>query len=144
MAGVGTAHLSAASMPPGVRTLLLELFGEDIDRVRVVEHSLVNRLHLRPRAVTRRDRIYLDGDLREFWSDPELVVHEYFHVLRQWATGHLTVWRYVVESLARGYWNNRYEVEAREFAARFRYRYALLDAAARQLAAAKQLGSAQQ
>ena len=48
--------------------------------------------------------------------DPELVLHEYFHVLRQWNTGALTTWRYVRESLRR--WlsrQNRFEVEARAF-----------------------------
>jgi len=114
-------------MPTGLRRLLLELFGEQIDSVRVVERSLFNMMHMRPRAVTRRGTIYLSGDLAEFWSDPELVVHEYFHVLRQWATGELTLLRYLRECLARGYWNNRYEIEARGFAALHRARYALLD-----------------
>ena len=119
-------------MPGELRRLLLELFGDDVDRVRIVEHSFFNALHLRPRAVTRRGCIYLGADRDSFFADPELVVHEYFHVLRQWSTGYLTVGRYIVESLSRGYWNNRYEVESREFAARFRYRYALLERAARQ------------
>ena len=43
------------------------------------------------------------------------MLHEYFHVLRQWNPGTLTTWRYVVESLKRGYRGNRYEVEARAF-----------------------------
>ena len=29
----------------------------------------------------------------------------------------LTIWRYLIESLQRGYWLNRYEIEARQFAA---------------------------
>jgi hypothetical protein len=29
----------------------------------------------------------------------------------------LTVWTYLVESVRRGYWRNKYEVEAREFTA---------------------------
>jgi hypothetical protein len=44
------------------------------------------------------------------------VLHEYFHVLRQWNAGTLTVGRYVWEALRRGYRRNRYEVEARAFA----------------------------
>lgn len=114
-------------IPDGVRRLLLDLFGEQVDSVRVIEHSLVNTLHLAPRAVTRRGKIYLRGDAAEFWGDPELVVHEYFHVLRQWATGDLTLLRYLRECLVSGYWNNRYEIEARAFAAQHRARYALLD-----------------
>jgi hypothetical protein len=38
-------------------------------------------------------------------------------VLRQWQPRRLTIWRYLVESLQRGYWLNRFEIEAREFAA---------------------------
>jgi hypothetical protein len=119
-------------MPPALRLLLLELFGAAVDEVRIVEHSLFNTLHLRPLAVTRRNCIYLRGSREEFFAYPELVVHEYFHVLCQWRTGELTVWRYVVELFRRGYWENRYEVEARAFAARHRLRYARIAYAQRQ------------
>ncbi len=128
MAGVGPTRLTTsgvpAEIPPALRALLVELFGEGVDDVQIFEHSFLNRLHFSPRAVTRRNCIHLRGDLQAFWADPELVVHEYFHVLRQWSDGYLTVPRYVMESCARGYWNNCYEIEARAFAARFRHRYA--------------------
>ena len=94
-----------------------EIFGEPVDHVRVVEHSLYARLHFGARATTRRNRILLRDSAAAFWRDPDLVLHEYFHVLRQWQTRRLTVWRYLVESLRRGYWLNRFEIEAREFAA---------------------------
>jgi hypothetical protein len=112
-------------MPGPLRALLVELFGERVDGVRIVENSLLNWLHFAPRAVTRRNCILLRGDRQAFWDDPELVVHEYYHVLRQWHDGYLTVPRYVAESCLRGYWNNCYEIEARAFAARFRHRYAV-------------------
>lgn len=115
-----------SAMPAGLRALLLELFGEAVDNVRIVEHSFFNTLHLRPLAVTRRNCIYLRGSREEFFADPELVVHEYFHVLRQWATGELTLWRYAVELLRNGYWQNRFEIQARGFAAMHRPRYARL------------------
>ena len=87
-----------------------------IDAVRIVQQSHFARLHgRRVAATTRRDTIYLAGSARRFAADPELVLHEYFHVLRQWNTGGLTTWRYVVESLKRGYRGNRYEIEARAF-----------------------------
>ncbi len=90
-----------------------------IDDVRLVQQSHFARLHgRRVAATTRTGVIYLAGSGRRFASDPELVLHEYFHVLRQWNTGALTVWRYLRESLARGYRNNRYEVEARAFTRR--------------------------
>jgi hypothetical protein len=42
----------------------------------------------------------------------ELVVHELTHV-RQWGEDRLFPVKYALESLRRGYWENRYEVEAR-------------------------------
>lgn len=104
-------------MPPEIRSLLLGLFGPDIDSVMVVEYSWINALHGWPLAVTRRDRIYLRHDMAHFHARPALVLHEYFHVLRQWNTGRLTLLRYVLECLRHGYWNNPFEVEARAFAA---------------------------
>jgi hypothetical protein len=60
----------------------------------------------------------LRGSAKDFWNDPELILHEYFHVIRQWQPRHLTVWRYLIESARNGYWNNCYEIEARAFATR--------------------------
>ncbi|GFE78322.1 hypothetical protein GCM10011487_03220 [Steroidobacter agaridevorans] len=59
----------------------------------------------------------LRGSAKDFWNDPELILHEYFHVLRQWQTRRLTIWRYLQESARNGYWHNCYEIEARAFAA---------------------------
>ena len=103
--------------PELLRSALQEIFGEAVDHVRVIEHSLYARLHLGARATTRRNRILLRDSAAAFWSDPDLVLHEYFHVLRQWQPRRLTIWRYLVESLRRGYWLNCFEIEAREFAA---------------------------
>ena len=90
---------------------------ETIARIEVIEHSRFARLHGRHvAATTRRDAIYLSGPGDAFVSDIEFVLHEYFHVIRQWNRGTLTVWRYLRESARRGYAANRYEVEARTFA----------------------------
>ena len=43
------------------------------------------------------------------------MLHEYFHVLRQWNVGRLTTLAYLQEGLTRGYWANRYERQARRF-----------------------------
>jgi hypothetical protein len=91
--------------------------------VQVFEFSLFAWLHAGARATTRRRRIYLRGGAEEFFADPELVLHEYFHVLQQWETRELTVWRYLLESFRRGYWDNRFEVAAREFATDNLYRF---------------------
>ncbi|MBV9774080.1 MAG: DUF4157 domain-containing protein [Gemmatimonadetes bacterium] len=43
----------------------------------------------------------------------DLLVHELTHV-RQWESDRLFPVRYTLESIRRGYWNNRYELEARD------------------------------
>lgn len=108
-----------ATLPTSLRDALAREFDvapDVIDRVRLVPHSRFARLHgPRVAATTRRDAIYLAGSLSAFVRDPELVLHEYFHVLAQWNTGGLTAWRYLRESMRHGYRANRYEVEARAF-----------------------------
>ena len=103
-------------MPGPLRSALVVLLGDAIDDVELVEHSWYARLHLGARATTRRNRILLAGSATEFFADPALVLHEYFHVLRQWNTGRLSVGRYLREWLRRGYWRNRYEHQARRYA----------------------------
>jgi len=103
--------------PADIAAALALLFDEPVDHVRVIENSSYARLHWGARATTRRGLILLRGPAAEFWRDPELVLHEYFHVLRQWQPYQLTLWRYVFEWLRRGYQNNRFEIEARYFAA---------------------------
>ena len=111
-------------VPAELRRALEDLFGDSVDDVVVRERSWFAWLHGRARATTRRNTIYLRGTLDEFLDDPELMLHEYFHVLRQWGTGQLTIPRYLGECFRHGYWDNRFEVEAREFTASeiFRYR----------------------
>jgi len=103
-------------MPPALRAALVELLGEGVDDVEIVERSWYARLHFGARATTRRNRILLRGPAAEFFADPELVLHEYFHVLRQWNRGRLSIAAYLAEWLRRGYWRNRYEHQARRFA----------------------------
>jgi hypothetical protein len=105
-------------MPHAVRAALEQILGESVARIRIIEHSRLARLHGRALATTRRGRIYLRGSAREFFADPWLMLHEYCHVLHQWEPGHLSVPRYLIECLRRGYWNNKFEVEARAFADR--------------------------
>ena len=93
------------------------------DLVEVIEHSWFTRLHWRAHATTRRRRIYLRGSAADFFDDPVLMLHEYFHVLRQWEPRELSVWRYLVEWFRRGYWDNRFEIEAREFTEGEVYRF---------------------
>src|SRR5262245_47674000 len=93
-------------LPAHVGAALRELFGEPVDHVRVIERSLYARLHAGATATTRRNRILLRGAADDFWRDADLILHEYFHVLRQWQPRRLTIWRYIVEWLRCGYWHN--------------------------------------
>jgi hypothetical protein len=102
--------------PAAFVAALAQIFEQPVDHVRIFECSPYARWHAGARATTRRNRILLSGVANGFWSDPELVLHEYFHVLRQWQAGRLTILRYTIEALQRGYWLNRYEIEARAFA----------------------------
>lgn len=104
-------------MPARVRAALASIFGDEVDQVHVIEHAWRVRLHGRAVATTRRAHIYLRGSAEDFFADPSLMLHEYCHVVRQWQPGTLTVPRYLMECLRRGYWNNRFEIEARAFAA---------------------------
>lgn len=106
-----------AALPAPVRAALEEILGETVGHVRITEHSLYARLHGRAIATTRRGRIYLRGEASAFFANPSLLLHEYWHVIGQWQRGTLTVPRYAIECLKHGYWNNRFEVEARAFAA---------------------------
>jgi len=105
-----------AAVPEALKGALERLLGAEIGQVKVIEHSWLVRLHGRAVATTRPQRIYLRGSAAEFFANPWLMLHEYCHVVRQWQCGQLTVARYLIECLRHGYWNNRFEVEAREFA----------------------------
>jgi hypothetical protein len=87
-----------------------------VEQVQVIEHAWRLRLHGSASATTRPQRIYLRGSAARFFADPELVLHEYYHVLKQWEPRRLTRRRYLLECLQRGYGCNRFEAEARTFA----------------------------
>ena len=108
-------HRSAVELPPTLRGALEAVLGPACSSVQIVERSWRVRWHPRMHATTRRNRIYIRGTLEEFAADPALVLHEYFHVVRQWAPGELTRTRYLWELLRRGYWANRFEIQTRDF-----------------------------
>jgi hypothetical protein len=111
----------SVTLPDSLRTALEAVLGEPVSHVRIIEHSLYARLHPRAVATTRRRRIYLRGAAQDFFDNPWLMLHEYCHVLKQWEPGDLTLLRYCLECLRRGYRHNRFEVEARAFADRNMY-----------------------
>ena len=104
-------------VPARIRRALAAIFEEPVDDVDISVQPLYVRLHgRRVRATTRPNRICLGCDVEAFLEDPELVLHEYYHVLRQWNPGILNRYRYLLECRRKGYFHNRYEVEARAFA----------------------------
>lgn len=111
------------AIPPPVASALTQVFAEPIDGVIVIEHSLYARAHLGMCATTRPNRILLAISGSAFTASPDLLLHEFFHVLRQWRTGRLTRRRYLLESARCGYWDNPYEREARDFTAAARDQY---------------------
>jgi hypothetical protein len=111
------------AIPLKTRRALERVFEAPVDTIIVIENSLYARAHLGMCATTRPNRILLAISGAEFAANPQLLLHEYFHVIRQWRSGHLTRWRYLTESARRGYQANRYEQEAREFAANARERF---------------------
>jgi len=127
-----------AVVPERVRRSLEAVLDSPVGHVRVFEHSLFAWLHLRALATTRRGRIYLRGSATDFFANPQLLLHEYCHVIRQWQPRRLTTARYLIECLRRGYWNNRYEVEARAFAAQHAHALAGLVASAEERLSAVQ------
>jgi hypothetical protein len=111
------------TLPPKTAVALERVFETPVGGIIVIEHSLYARAHPGMCATTRPNRILLAISGAQFAANPELLLHEYFHVIRQWRPGHLTRWRYLIESARRGYRANRYELEAREFAATARARF---------------------
>ena len=106
------------ALPGSLRTALEGVFGEPVSHVRITENSLYARMHPHTIATTRRRRIYSRDCAADFFDDPWLLLHEYYHVLKQWESRDLTIARYCLEWLRRGYYDNRFEVEARDFADR--------------------------
>lgn len=105
----------SVELPREVAAALAQILGPAAASVKLVERSWRVRWHPRMHATTRRNVIYLRGTIEEFAASPALVLHEYFHVLEQWAPGRLTRTRYLLELLRRGYRENRFEVETRAF-----------------------------
>ena len=71
-------------------------------------------------AMVIGDTVHLSGaSRREFLADPEWVAHELVHIRQFRENGFLPfLAKYLVESARVGYYNNKYEVEAREEARR--------------------------
>ena len=67
-------------------------------------------------AITMGTTIHLFNTSREeFLSDERWVRHELKHVEQYKRYGYFTfLWKYIIESIRKGYYNNKFEIEARE------------------------------
>jgi len=84
-------------MPEALRKALVAVFGDEVDDVRIVERSWYARMHFGARATTApqpHPAARLGGRV---FRRPELLLHEYFHVLRQWNRGRLSIAAYLAE-----------------------------------------------
>jgi hypothetical protein len=88
---------------------------------RVKENSLIARIAAiilkgKRVAVTIGKTIHLTGaNKREFLADPQWLAHELTHVAQFKKYGFIRfLYLYVKESIARGYYNNRFEAEGGE------------------------------
>ena len=67
-------------------------------------------------AITMGTTIHLFNTSREeFLSDEHWVRHELKHVEQYKRYGYFAfLWKYTIESIRKGYYNNKFEIEARE------------------------------
>ncbi|MNR32837.1 hypothetical protein D3C85_1504600 [compost metagenome] len=94
---------------------LEQLLGLDVANVVVYENSALAKSY-GVYATTSRNAIYLSGTIDGFMRRPFTVLEEYYHVIRQWNSGGMTRFGYVWELVTNGYDNNKYEIEAWDWA----------------------------
>lgn len=94
---------------------LEQIFGESVAGVNIRNKTVVNNDFV----TTRRNSIRLPPTLSfdEFFANRSLVLHEYYHVLRQWNTGQISRRAYAAEFMRNGSEDgNRFEDAANAFA----------------------------
>ncbi|ANB16288.1 RHS repeat-associated core domain-containing protein [Dokdonella koreensis] len=110
-----TDPLGLAPASGAMADCLSKIFGESVSSVNVRNKMFVTNDFV----TTRRNSIRLPPTLSvsEFFADQGLVLHEYYHVLRQWNTGQLTRRGYLREVSRSGSWadGNRFEDAAKAF-----------------------------
>jgi hypothetical protein len=75
---------------PRMKKCLEKILGEPIDDIQVIESVAMVNLHfMTSGAVTRPGKIYISMSCDQFFGLdwPEFILHEYFHVVKQWGKG---------------------------------------------------------
>ena len=107
--------LGLCAISPTNKRCLENVFGSPVDAVRVRNKKLMRNNFV----TTRKNEIRLPPSFTcaQFQSYPLLMLHEYYHVLRQWNLGRLSRKSYVSEWMKNGSGDgNKYEDEANAFA----------------------------
>jgi len=82
--------LGLCSPGPKMKGCLEKILEENIDNIEVHEDKLFVNLHgIKSGAVTRPGKIYISMTCNDFFQNdwPDFILHEYFHVTKQWAKG---------------------------------------------------------
>ncbi len=99
-----------------MKECLEKILGENVGSVEVNVDSTFARMH-GVYATTRKNAIYVNDTCDGFFGNPFTILEEYYHVLKQWNTGRLTLLGYIAANIADGgYDKNRWEIEAKTFA----------------------------
>jgi RHS repeat-associated protein len=100
-------------LTPSMRVCLEKLFETPVDQVKIIRMPGKHLFGMA--AETRKNRIFIWIPCNTFLDRHELVLEEYFHVIRQWNTGRLTELKYLWEA-RKGREKNKWELEAEDFA----------------------------
>jgi hypothetical protein len=103
----------------GMQKCLEKAFGEPIVNIKVTVDNDFVHWHLGDDengspirgATTRPGNIFINMPCDDFWADPLLVLHEYYHVVQQWGHEEMSIPGYLLT------WKRR-EREAWDFAKR--------------------------
>nr|WP_254898897.1 RHS repeat-associated core domain-containing protein [Stenotrophomonas sp. NA06056] len=108
-------NLGLAPASGAMADCLEMILGESVSGVDVRNKTVVNNEFV----TTRKNSIRLPPNLsmEEFFEDQKLVLHEYYHVIRQWNAGALSRRAYVAEFMRNGSaQGNKFEGAATAFA----------------------------
>ena len=99
-----------------VNTLMKQLKGVNIREKSLLAWIAARKLKVSKVALTLGNTIHLNNvSFTEFQNDQRWVNHEMVHIMQFKRYGYLKfIYMYLLESIKKGYYNNRFEVEARE------------------------------
>jgi len=91
------------------------LGGESVDGIKLEEKGPRDKWE----ATTRKEKIIIYGSKEEFFrpGNEESVLEEYYHVVKQWRPGKMNMLKWGWQTMLHGYDGNKYEKEAKGWAA---------------------------